>query len=754
MILAGCVVEPPVLSGDRERFVLELEPGARAQVTLFAEDDARLPDLRYGQNVEIDARVRRPRNFLNPGAFDYVRYLARRDIFWTASARADTGVRVLPGTCGSGFQRAVMGLRTGALERIEQLYGGRPYETAMMQAILIGETYKLERVWTENFRSTGTFHALVISGTHVAVLAAFLLFLLRLCFVPREWAALMTTLAAWLYALVTGWQPPCVRSAAGFTLFMVGAHFYRRQSGVNLLAAVAIAFLALDPEQMFEPSFQLSFLAVAFIVLFAVPFLERTTAPLARGLHGLLDTGRDPRLEPRTAQFRVEMRLLIETVRLWTRLPERLVAATTVFAARFFFYVFGLAVVSAAVQMGLALPMVVYFHRVGFSGLSANLLVVPLMGFVVPVGFTAIFTGWQWVAWLAAAALQASGKVVDWHARLEPVWRVPTPPLWLAVALAAALIAAAFANRAGRRWRLLAAVPLIALLGLLLWHPFPPRVTPGQFEVSAIDVGQGDSLLLTFPDGKVMVMDAGGIMTFGRQRRARLEIGEDVVAPYLWKRSIRRLDALVLTHAHEDHMGGLLALVENFRVRELWTAGVPDVPAWRILRESAERRGVRIVRLAGGQTFDYGGARVEVLAPAPDYQPADKVRDADSLALRLRYGRHAFLFTGDLEPGVEAELAGADCRADVLKVAHHGSKRSTTEAFLEAVHPAFAMISVGGENPYGHPHPDVVARLAERGVEVLRTDRCGLITVRSDGRRLEVDTALWSGAPGMLYRAF
>ena len=127
VILAGCVVEPPVLSGDRERFVLELEPGARAQVTLFAEDDARLPDLRYGQNVEIDARVRRPRNFLNPGAFDYVRYLARRDIFWTASARADTGVRVLPGTCGSAFQRAVMGLRTG---------GPRAHRTALRRAAL------------------------------------------------------------------------------------------------------------------------------------------------------------------------------------------------------------------------------------------------------------------------------------------------------------------------------------------------------------------------------------------------------------------------------------------------------------------------------------------------------------------------------------------------------------------------------------------------------------------------------------------
>lgn len=754
VILAGCVVEPPALSGDRARFVLELEPGARVQVTVYAEEEAPLPALHYGQNVELDARVRPTRNFRNPGAFDYVRYLARRHIHWTASARAGEGVRVLPGRCGSLFTSAVMDLRAAALGRIERLYPGRPYETGMMQAILIGETYKLERVWTENFRSTGTFHALVISGAHVAVLAAFLLFLLRLCFVPRGWAAVLTTLAAWLYALVTGWQPPCVRSAGGFTLFMTGAHFYRRQSGVNLLAAVAILFLALDPEQMFEPSFQLSFLAVAFIVLFAVPLLERTTAPLARGLDGLMDRGRDPHLEPRTAQFRVEMRLLIETVRLWTRLPERAIAAASVAAARFVFYAYGLAVVSAAVQIGLALPMVIYFHRVGFSGLSANLLVVPLMGFVVPAGFVAIFTGWAPAAWLAAAALRASQSVVNWHAALEPAWRVPAPPLWLAVALAAALVAAALANRASRRWRVAAALPLAALLGLLLWHPFPPRLEPGKLELSAIDVGQGDSLLLAFPDGKVMVVDGGGIFTFGRERRARLEIGEDVVAPYLWRRSIRRLDALVLTHAHDDHMGGLPALLENFPVRELWTAAVPDVPGWRKLREIAARRGVRIVRLARGHAFDWGGARVEVMAPAGDYEPADKVRDLDTLALRVRHGRHAFLLTGDMEPRVEEELAAADCRADVLKVAHHGSRRSTTAEFLASVNPAFALISVGRDNSYGHPHPDVLARLDKQGVRILRTDRHGLVTVRTDGRRLEVDTALWSGAPGMITRAF
>ena len=148
--------------------------------------------------------MRKPRNYGNPGAFDYAHYLARQEIYWTASGAAGN-VRILPGRCGSPFQNAVMDLRQAALARIERLYHGDSYQTGMMQAILIGQSFQLQRVWTEKYRNTGTFHALVISGTHVAILAAFFLFLLRLCFVPESLALLLTVVAAWLYALVTGW---------------------------------------------------------------------------------------------------------------------------------------------------------------------------------------------------------------------------------------------------------------------------------------------------------------------------------------------------------------------------------------------------------------------------------------------------------------------------------------------------------------------------------------------------------------------
>lgn len=234
LILEGCVVEPAVLSTDREQFTVELDRDARARVSLpFLEnggehvhDGERQQRLDYGQRVEFEARVRRPHNYNNPGSFDYVAYLARQKIFWTATMAAGSRVRILPGRCGSRFMGIVFALRVAALERIERLYRGDAYSTGMMEAILIGETSKLQKIWTENFRRTGTFHALVISGVHVTVLAGVLLVFLRLCALPEIPALTFTAAAAWLYALVSGFSAPVVRAAGGFTLYLVARFFF------------------------------------------------------------------------------------------------------------------------------------------------------------------------------------------------------------------------------------------------------------------------------------------------------------------------------------------------------------------------------------------------------------------------------------------------------------------------------------------------------------------------------------------------
>lgn len=744
MTVGGCVVEPPAVSGERERFVLELEPKMRAQVTLYTRPGESLPDLRYGQNIELAAKIRKPHNYGNPGAFDYAHYLAQRDVYWTASGAAGS-VRVLPGKCGAAFQKFVMDLRGAALTRIARLYQGSAYQIAMVQAILIGQNYQLQRVWTEDYRNTGTFHTLVISGTHVAILAAFFLFLLRICFVPYGPALFMTAGAMWLYALVAGWGAPCVRSAAGLTLFSVARYFYRERRPLNLLAAVAIGFLLLDPDQLFDASFQLTFLAVAFLGAFATPLINATTGPLSRGLAGLADTGRDMHLEPRVAAFRVEMRLLAQTVHMALRLPARMAASMVAFPARVVFFFLEVAMVSAVAQAGLALPMIVYFHRIGISGLSANAFIVPILGIAVPIALMAVFTGWVWVAKFAGGLLAISRAVVAWHASIEPHWRIPPPPVWLGIAFGVSLIAFAIAR--GRGWRVAAGAAVAVSLGVMLWHPFPPEFRRGELEMTAIDVGQGDSILVVFPDGKTMLMDGGGIAGFAGGEKPKIDTGEDVVAPYLWERSFRALDVVALSHAHEDHIGGLPAIMDDFHPKELWTGATTesDAPAnasWRNLRAKAEKAAVKIVPMAAGRQFAFGGAEIEVLAPAADYIPSDTPKNNDSLVMRIRYGARTFLLCGDAEKPIERRMLEDNeiAHADVLKVGHHGSHTSSTEEFLSAVSPEFAVISAGYGNSYGHPNRDILERLEEHHAAIYRTDENGLITIRTDGRRLAAET--------------
>jgi competence protein ComEC len=435
----------------------------------------------------------------------------------------------------------------------------------------------------------------------------------------------------------------------------------------------------------------------------------------------------------------VELRLAAETLALWTRMPRRFVYPMFAGAVRLAVWCWDLIVISAAVQIALILPMAYYFHRVSLSGLSANLLIVPAMSLFVPAGFAALFTGWRPLAWLANSLLAFSRRVAEFHARLEPDWRTPDPPLWLALLFAAALVWLAVAMAAGRRrlgWTAAAAV--VALAMLIVWHPFPPALPAGEMELTAIDVGQGDSFLLVFPDRTTMLVDAGGIPVFGRRRPSRMDLGEDVVSPYLWRRSLRRLDYVVASHLHTDHAGGLPAVIANFKPRELWLSRTADCPEWNAIASAAAAAGTQVRIVRAGDRFQFGGATVTALWPTPDFPRRPEPDNNDSLVLHAAYGIHSFLLTGDTDH--VAELLFQPPRSTVLKVAHHGSRTSTTAVLLEAVRPAYALIPVGEGNTYRNPHPDTIERLAWMGVAIYRTDVDGAVTISTDGRRLRTES--------------
>jgi competence protein ComEC len=413
-----------------------------------------------------------------------------------------------------------------------------------------------------------------------------------------------------------------------------------------------------------------------------------------------------------------------------------------------------LLVVAVVLQIGMLPLMARDFHRISLSGPLVNLVAVPLTGVIVPFGFLTLATGLlsaalgkilaaplAWITVLLIHVVQRFASIPRWS------YRIPGPSPLLIVFFFVSAFALAAAARMNNSWlKLGTLIALMASARLVAIYPFGPQWEPGKLEVSVLDVGQGDSIFVVSPGGRTLLIDGGG--AFGgfpgrEQNNNGVDPGEEAVSPYLWSRGFRKLDVVALTHADQDHLGGLTAILEDFPVGTLWIGREVSSPALAHLEEISKSKGIQIMHELQGKAFSWDGVEGVFLWPetAAEERLAAPKND-DSLVLQLRYRNRAVLLTGDAEKQAEREILAENpaeaLHADVLKIGHHGSKNSTSPEFLAAVGPQVGIISAGEFNPYGHPNSELMDRLANAGVRILRTDHDGAIHVLTDGTRLEI----------------
>jgi competence protein ComEC len=695
----------------------------------------------YGTRLRVRARLHPARNYRNPGAFDYEGYLRENGIAVLGSARAPD-VEQLPGFAGSRIERWRTRIHASIVAKIHELWPAQ--QAALMDAMVLGEDAFLEGGTRTEFQRSGTYHVLVVSGMNLSILAFVIFWTLRQFRLDPALASVITVVVSFGYAFVTGVGPPVWRAALMLTIYLGARFLYRERCMLNALGAAALGVLIFDPHALFGASFQLTFLSVLIIAAIGVPVLERTTLPSAQGLRLLRFTSYDLHVPAEVAQFRLDLRLIAG--RLKRFIGDRLSLIIPGSLARITLAGCELLFISALMQAGLALPMAYYFHRATTMGMPANLAVVPLTEVLMPAAVAAVGLGYlsSWVArpavWLSSFALNFITGTVHWlgGTRLADL-RVATPTMTLILAALATLALTMLVVRRSRVLVFAALVALASVAVLVALVPPRPQVRPGVLEVTSIDVGQGDSILLVTPEGRTVLVDAGGLPQW---MHSPFDIGEQVVSSYLWSRGIDHLDAVVITHDHSDHLGGMPSVIANFRPRELWLSTDAPNPELDPILEQAKRARMGISVRTEGEEFDYGGAHFHVLGPKRDEKRATLRPNLQSLVFTVTMAGTTALLEADAESAEERRIVEQHPEAQLLKVAHHGSASSTSSELLATVHPRYAVISAGVRNVYGHPRREVLERLQGAGVKTYRTDMTGAVSFYLDGKSVTPEAAL------------
>ncbi len=675
--------------------------------------------LRYGDQIDVEGVLRRPNGQRNPGGFDYRSYLARRGVFGILYPQWEPEI-VPTGQSGFPLLRWTEQLRRRVEAVIDTAYRENKTHAQVLKGMLLGLRSELSPDILDAFRNSGSIHILAVSGLHVGLIAAVCFFGFSLLRLPRKATDLLTIAAVVLYACLVGFRPSVFRASLMAVIYLISRLIERDRDLFNLLAFAALVLLLINPAQLWDIGFQLSFAAVASIVYLA-PKWESFIARVV-GLDrtdSTVDSDRVPR--PRSV---------------WGRAAWWLVMG------------FG---VTLSAQVGTTLIGAWHFHRVYPIGLLAGLFTVGLAALLVNITLVSVLLGLIWlpltipfvyanhfILWIFLGLIEFFGQ--PWAAL-----KTPTPSVGFILLYIAGCFAVVHWVWVWMHRKQVVVIGL-AVLAIGIWDA-AWRDRGRLLEVTFLDVGQGDAAFIRFPDGKTMLVDGGlnssriETTEAGIAKRVGYDHGERTLDPFLCHEGVFGIDLLLLSHPDNDHGGGFAHILGEFDVKRV--LGVPhqdlSKSTHQILHEIVDAKGIPHALGYAGTIDLTSTTRLELLHPfdAASTDLHDKDVNNDSLVLKLTYGDVRILFTGDIGRKVELKLveSGEDLRAEIIKVPHHGSKTSSSAEFLDAVRPQYAIFSLGQRNRYRFPSAVVVKRYRERGCRILRTDRLGAIRLRTDGQR-------------------
>lgn len=775
--IEGVITDRPLIANNRQKFKLQVQrlghDGDFVSVVgglrVTAAGDA--PVLHRGDRILINSKLRSLGNFKNPGGFDYKRYMFFQGIRATAYIQ---GRRVtILDRHRSHFWSGLIDNTRHRIARIIAGTGNGP-QTGVLKALIVGDRSHIAQGTREAFNRAGVGHLLAISGLHIGIVATMaFLFLQRMLtnikpLLWRAWtrktAALLALIPVWFYGFISGFSPSTQRAVIMVSVFLMTFLFEREHDIMNTIALAAVAILVIFPPSMYSISFQLSFSAVLAIVFGFTCITKLHSPDNDWDRHPLMRT-----LKKRSIDF------------LWV----------SVFA------------------IGGTVPLVMhYFNQVSLVGVVANFIVVPLVGFtVVPLGLIAVFLSSfcldcaAWCFTVCGAILKLSLKLIEVFAGFEfAAVKTFTPTVleigcyyvlfWAVLSLIQKHHASADGNAQSGGACTKASAPVRKKHVVRKTHTLPSRFigfvadTIGYLQVqktlfnrrkfiatlaavvtfvlicdagywlyyrlwhqdlrvTIIDVGQGNAALLELPDGYTMLIDGGGFSD-----NSIFDIGARVVAPLLWRKRIKTIDTLILTHPNSDHLNGLIYIAEHFKVRYMWTnSEARDTLGYRKLMGIIARRGIVLPNFGQLPRKQIAhGVEIDILYPLDDFlekKGTEKWRNTNnnSMVIRVSLGSISFLFPGDIMAEAEKELIDifqTKLASTVLLAPHHGSKSSSSALFLDRVAPQIVAISSGWKNSFKFPHPEVLQQYRQRGYQIFRTDTCGAITFITDGENLLV----------------